>query len=261
METATQKHQEQNSQADQFAQSVQTKGQEELNFIQGSAKFMDDGGVFMWIILGIWVVGLALVLERVKSLFKYDIDGLSLMGRVKKSVLVNEVQKAIQDCAGSKSLLAQVLRNGLKRANQTKEQIKDALESSILEVTPLAEKRLNYIALIANVSTLLGLLGTIQGLIASFSAVASADPSQKAQLLALGISTAMNTTALGLLSAISLMVMHSFLTNKSEKIIGDVEHYSVKLLDLLGTKRSMARSEVNSSDEMMPPIPEDQNAA
>src|SRR5690606_26325205 len=137
----------------------------ELNLIQEAAKFMDQGGVFMWVILAVWIFGVAIVLERLKSLFKYDIDGISLMARIRKNVLVNEVQKAIQDCAGSKSLLAQVLRNGLKRANQSKEQIKDALESTILEIIPIAEKRLGYVALMANISTLLGLLGTIQGLI------------------------------------------------------------------------------------------------
>lgn len=229
--------------------------QTDLNYIQWLAKFMDDGGIFMWIILAAWILGLAMSLERFKALMRYDVDGLSLMARIRKNVLVNEVQKAIQDCAGSNSLLAQVLRNGLKRANQSKEQIKDALESSILEIIPLAEKRLNYIALFANTSTLIGLLGTIQGLIGSFSAVANADPSQKAQMLATGISTAMNTTALGLVSAISLMMIHSFLLNKSEKIISDSEQYSVKLLDLLGTKRN------GSSQNTMPPLPEEQEAA
>lgn len=237
---------------EQLANAI-TPPQADLNSIQWLAKFMDDGGIFMWVILAVWVVGLAMSLERFKSLMKYDVDGLSLMARIRKNVLVNEVQKAIQDCSGSKSLLAQVLRNGLKRANQNKEQIKDALESSILEIIPLAEKRLNYIALFANTSTLIGLLGTIQGLIGSFSAVANADPSQKAQMLATGISTAMNTTALGLVSAISLMMIHSFLLNKSEKIISDSEQYSVKLLDLLGTKRSGGHS--------MPPLPEEQEAA
>ena len=239
---------------EQLAQAI-TPVDNELNTIQWLAKFMDEGGIFMWVILAVWVLGLAMSLERLKSLISYDIDGLSLMARVRKNVLVNEVQKAIQDCSGSKSLLAQVLRNGLKRANQNKEQIKDALESSILEIIPLAEKRLNYIALFANTSTLIGLLGTIQGLIGSFSAVANADPSQKAPMLATGISTAMNTTALGLVSAISLMMIHSFLLNKSEKIIGDSEHYSVKLLDLLGTKRS------GNTSPAMPPLPEEQEAA
>ena len=139
--------------------------------------------------------------------------------------------------------MASVLRNGLKRANQSKEQIQDALESSMLESIPHVEKRLGYLALIANVSTLIGLLGTIYGLIQSFAAVASADPASKAELLALGISKAMNTTAFGLISAISIMVLHQILTTKAEKIIGDLEHFSVKLVDLLSTRKPNSKSE------------------
>ncbi len=223
--------------------SVPGAPQQELNFVQGFAKFMDDGGVFMWIILAMWVFGIIIAVERVKNLFKYDVDGTSLMNEVKKDVLTNEVQNAIQSCSTNKSLLASVLRNGLKRANQSKEQIQDALESSMLESIPHVEKRLGYLALIANVSTLIGLLGTIYGLIQSFAAVASADPASKAELLALGISKAMNTTAFGLISAISIMVLHQILTTKAEKIIGDLEHFSVKLVDLLSTRKPNSKSE------------------
>lgn len=210
---------------------------EELNFIQGFAKFMDDGGIFMWIILGIWIFGVAVAVERFKSLFSYDVDGTSLMNEIKKNVLTNEVQTAIQSTSGSKALLASVMRSGLKRANQSKEQIQDALEASMLESIPFVEKRLHYLALVANVSTLIGLLGTIYGLIQSFAAVAAADAASKAELLALGISKAMNTTAFGLISAITIMVVHSILSSKAEKIIGDMEKCSVKLVDLLSTKK------------------------
>jgi biopolymer transport protein ExbB len=210
----------------------------DTSFLKSLALFMNEGGIFMWIILAIWTLGIAISLERVKALFTYDVDGESLMAMIKKNVLSNNVALAIQDCSGSKSVLAHVMRNGLKRANQSKEQIQDIVEASVLEVAPKLDKRMGYLGLIANVSTLMGLLGTIYGLIQSFAAVASADPAAKAQLLALGISKAMNTTAFGLISAISIMVIHSILTSKSEKIMGEVEEYSVKLVDLLGTKKS-----------------------
>lgn len=225
---------------EQLTNTIETQTPQELNMVQEFAKFMDDGGIFMWIILGIWAFGVAIAVERLKNLLKFDTDGTSLMNEIKKNVLTNEVQNAIQTCSSSKALLPGVMRNGLKRANQTKEQIQDALEASMLESIPHVEKRLGYLALIANVSTLIGLLGTIYGLIQSFAAVASADAASKAELLALGISKAMNTTAFGLISAISIMVLHSFLTSKAEKIIGEMEHYSVKLVDLLATKRTQA---------------------
>jgi biopolymer transport protein ExbB len=210
------------------------------NMIQWTARFMIEGGIFMWIIAVVWCAGIAIALERLKSYFKFDIDGTSLMGAIKKNVIGNQVQDAIQTCADSKALLPFVMKNGLKRANQPKDQIQDALEASILEAVPKIEKRLSYLALAANLSTLLGLLGTIQGLIQSFAAVAQAEASQKAQLLAEGIAVAMNTTALGLISAISLMVVHSFLMARGEKMIHEIEENSVKLLDLLSTRKGNA---------------------
>jgi biopolymer transport protein ExbB/TolQ len=210
------------------------------NMIQWAARFMNEGGIFMWIIAVVWCVGIAISVERLKAYFKYDVDGASLMGNIRKNVISNQVQDAIQTCSESNALLSFVMKNGLKRANQTKEQIQDALEASILETVPKIEKRLSYLALAANLSTLLGLLGTIQGLIQSFAAVAQAEASQKAQLLAEGIAVAMNTTALGLISAISLMVVHSVLMNRGEKMIQEIEENSVKLLDLLSTKKSSA---------------------
>lgn len=208
------------------------------NLIQFAARFMNEGGIFMWIIAVVWCFGIAIAVERLKKYFSYDVDGASVMGNIKKSVIGNQVQEAIQTCSESNALLSFVMKNGLKRANQSKEQIQDALEASILEVVPKIERHLSYLALAANLSTLLGLLGTIQGLIQSFAAVAQAEASQKAQLLAEGIAVAMNTTALGLISAISLMVVHSFLMARGEKMIQEIEENSVKLLDLLGTKKA-----------------------
>lgn len=210
------------------------------SMLQWTARFMVEGGIFMWIIAIVWCLGIAIAAERLKAYFKFDIDGTSLMGNIKKNVIGNQVQDAIQTCSESNALLPFVMKNGLKRANQSKEQIQDALEASILETVPKIEKRLSYLALTANLSTLLGLLGTIQGLIQSFAAVAQAAASEKAQLLAEGIAVAMNTTALGLISAISLMVVHAILMAKGEKMIHEIEENSVKLLDLLSTKKGSA---------------------
>lgn len=217
------------------------------SMLQWIARFMNEGGVFMWIIAIVWCMGVAISVERLKAFFKFDIDGTSLMGTIKKFVIGNQVQEAIQTCSESNALLPFVMKNGLKRANQSKEQIQDALEASILESVPKIEKRLPFLALAANLSTLLGLLGTIQGLIQSFAAVAQAAASEKAQLLAEGIAVAMNTTALGLVSAISLMVIHTILMAKGEKMIKEIEENSVKLLDLLSTKKGHASVSVDKA--------------
>lgn len=215
------------------------EGTTSISFLNQLADFIQGGGVFMFIILGVWGFGLAIAFERFRKLSKtFDVDGPSFMNEIQRYVLSNDIQGAIRVCSGSLAALPRVLKSGLKRANQGSEQIQNALDATALEVVPKVELRLGYLQLIANISTLFGLLGTIQGLIASFSAVAAADPAQKAELLAKGIATAMNTTALGLFAAISIMILHAFLNAKAEKIVNEVDEYSVKLLDLLGTKEA-----------------------
>ncbi len=210
---------------------------EGTSILTTAIEFIKNGGVFMFVILGVWGVGVAIALERLKKLSRnYDVDGPSFMNEVQRYVLSNDIQGAIRVCSGSIAALPKVLKSGLKRANQGTDQIQNALDATALEVVPKVELRLNYLQLIANISTLFGLLGTIQGLISTFAAVADVDPAQKAELLAAGISQAMNTTALGLFSAITIMIMHAFLSNKADKIINEIDEFSVKLLDLLGTK-------------------------
>jgi len=103
----------------------------------------------------------------------------------------------------------------------------------MMEIIPQLEKRTQYIALFANICTLLGLLGTIMGLIAAFTAVANADPAEKADLLSASISVAMNTTAFGLMAAIPLLVFHAMLSSKTGEIIDSLEMASVKTLNLI----------------------------
>lgn len=213
------------------------EGSAVLSGINSVADFIQSGGIFMWVIVIVWAIGIAIALERfVKLSFKFDVDGSSFMNELQRYVLSNDIQGAIRVCSGSIAALPKVLKSGLKRASESSEHVQNAIDATALEVIPKVELRLNYLQLIANISTLFGLLGTIQGLIESFGAVAAADPAQKAELLATGISKAMNTTFLGLLAAISIMMIHAFLSAKSEKIINEIDEFSVKLIDLLGTK-------------------------
>lgn len=207
--------------------------------------FMEEGGIFMYIIMIAFFVGIAIIVERFNRFRVYDLNAPSFMNEIQKLVLANKIRDAIQYCSGSKAMLPQVIKNGLKRSNQGSEQIQNAIDATALEIIPAVEKRMHYLSMIANICTLLGLLGTIQGLIMAFDAVGAADPAQKAEVLSKGISTAMNTTALGLVCAILIMVLHSLLTDKSEKIISEVDQYSVKLLDILGTMKVVDSKEID----------------
>lgn len=209
-----------------------------LDPINSIASFIQSGGIFMWIIILVWAVGIAISLERFSKLsFKLDVDGPSFMNELQRYVLSNDIQGAIRVCSGSAAALPRVLKSGLKRSTSSSQQVQNAIDATALEVIPKVELRLNYLQLIANISTLFGLLGTIQGLIQSFSAVAAADPAQKAEILATGISLAMNTTFMGLLAAITIMMLHTFLQSKADKIINEIDEFSVKLMDVLGTKQ------------------------
>ena len=117
-----------------------------------------------------------------------------------------------------------------------REDIEIAMEESMMEIIPQLEKRTSYVALASSIATLLGLLGTIMGLIQAFTAVANANPAEKADLLSASISVAMNTTAFGLMVAIPLLVTHVVLTTKTGQIVDSLEMASVKTLNVLSTK-------------------------
>lgn len=121
------------------------------------------------------------------------------------------------------------------------------MEESLMEIMPRLETRTGYVATFANIATLLGLLGTIIGLITAFSAVASADPAQKAELLSASISVAMNTTALGLLVAIPLLLAHAFITSMTNKVVDSLEIASMKCLNFYRAFLTQAESNKNSA--------------
>lgn len=209
-----------------------------MEYIQWATRFIVDGGIFMYIILAVLAFALAISLERFSKLsFTYDVDGPSFMNELQRYVLSNDIQGAIRICSGTSAALPKVLKSGLKRANQSSDQVQNAIDATALEMIPKIEKRLSYLSLAANMSTLLGLLGTIQGLIISFSAATAATPAQKGEVLAKGMAIALNTTAMGLVVAIIIMMIHAFLSSKSEKIICEIDEFSLKLLDLLGSKK------------------------
>ena len=161
-----------------------------VNFLNTIIDFFEQGGVFMGVILLVWGIGIAICLERFSKLKKMDVNGASFMNEIQRHVLSNDIQGAIRICSGSAAVLPRVLKSGLKRSNSSTEQMQNAIDATSLEVIPKVESRLGYLQLIANISTLFGLLGTIQGLITSFAAVAAADPSQKAAELSNGIAKA-----------------------------------------------------------------------
>lgn len=199
-------------------------------------RFFQQGGPFMYPIALVLAIGLAIALERFvylsgvrrKNRRVYEQGILPLLRK-------RDYRRAMQAASNSDSAIASVMGAGIARllGNHRREEIEYAMEEGLMEVLPRLEKRTQYLATLANISTLLGLLGTIIGLIAAFTAVASADPSQKASLLSQSISVAMNTTAFGLMSAIPLLMFHAVLQTRTNEIVDSFEMAGVKLLNIV----------------------------
>ncbi|MBL8617361.1 MAG: MotA/TolQ/ExbB proton channel family protein [Deltaproteobacteria bacterium] len=199
---------------------------------------MEKGGIFMWPILVCAVFGVAITAERLfYIMFRANIDGTAFMAQVQKLIMANNIDRAIKLCnAEPNRALPRVLKAGLTRANQKGSDVQNAIEETVLEVYPQLNKRTGYLPMLANVATLVGLLGTIQGLIQAFEAVAHASAETKGALLAAGISTAMFTTAAGLIVAIPLLVLHSIVQARTVKIMDEVDQFSLKTINLLGAR-------------------------
>lgn len=199
------------------------------------AKFYREGGPFMHFIsmCGIYIFA-ASIYKFIFLFVKFNTNGANLMNQIQKLVLANNVDKAIKLCtAAGDAALAHVLKAGLSRANRGELEIQTAIEEATMEITPKVTKITNSIPVICGSSTLLGLLGTIQGLILAFDAVANAAPEQKGALLASGISMAMNTTGYGLVFAIPGLVLHMMIQGFANKILNEMDLYSLKLVNLL----------------------------
>ncbi len=182
-----------------------------------------NGGAFMYVILGTLVLGITIIVERLLFiLVRNRIDATRFVNRVVELVQAGSVTNAIELCRQSNAALPVITCAGLKELGKSPKEIQGAFELSAMSEIPKLERRTHYLSMIANVATLLGLLGTIVGLIQSFESVASADSSQKAALLSAGISVAMNTTAFGLMVAIPCMVFHSYIQSKTNVIVDQI---------------------------------------
>ena len=201
--------------------------------------FFQTGGAFMWPILLVLAIGMAIGLERYIVISKSQISMRRTWGRLLPLLESHDYNGAVAMMGRSKSQLSTVLTYGFNRLStaQRRDDVEAAMEEGMMEVMPSLEARTHYLATYANIATLLGLLGTIIGLIQAFTAVANADPAEKADLLSASISIAMNTTAFGLIAAIPLLLLHTVIQTKTSKLIDNLEMAAVKCLNMITTKK------------------------
>jgi biopolymer transport protein ExbB/TolQ len=202
------------------------------------AEFFQQGGPVMFVNLVVSAVAIAIVIERFVVLaFKLNLNAGPFMDQIQKLVLSGNVDKAVKLCgAAPNAALSRVVRAGLTRAAKGEQEVARALEEAVLEVTPAISKRIASLWSLANIATLVGLVGTIWGLIQTFASLGAASPEMKQVMLSNGISEAMNNTALGLTIAVVCIIFHLALSSKSKTMVEEVEYNALKLENLLARK-------------------------
>jgi len=203
--------------------------------------FFQDGGNFMYLIMLVLAIGLAIALERYLYLTVAKANNRRMMSKMMPLLQRGDYKQAYSVASKSNHAISRMLSQGLSRykSASNRDDIETAMEESMMEVIPRLEKRTHYLATFANIATLLGLLGTILGLISAFTAVAQVDPSLKAEILSTSISVAMNTTAFGLMVAIPLLLIHTVLTTKTTEIVDSLEMATVKFVNLMMQRKSI----------------------
>ncbi|MCF6258449.1 MAG: MotA/TolQ/ExbB proton channel family protein [Gammaproteobacteria bacterium] len=216
-----------------------------MDFFNAIVKFFQEGGPFMYPILLVFALGAAIAIERYLYLTIAKQTNRSMWDKLTPLMKANNYQQAMALSSRSKSEIGKIMAYGLSRLqiSRNRDDIEIAMEEGLMEVIPRLEKRTHYLATYANIATLLGLLGTIIGLIQAFTAVANANPADKADLLSASISVAMNTTAFGLMAAIPLLLMFTVLQTKTTEIVDSMEMATVKFLNsITEQRRETARS-------------------
>jgi biopolymer transport protein ExbB len=209
-----------------------------MDFFYSIVSFFASGGVFMYPILLVFAVGVAIAIERYVTLTQVTMKNQVVWEQVQPLLNNGDFEEARDMTSNDESTISRVLNMGLslQGAVRRREDIEIAMEESMMEIVPRLEKRTPYVALASSIATLLGLLGTIMGLIQAFTAVANANPAEKADLLSASISVAMNTTAFGLMVAIPLLITHAILTSKTGDIIDSLEMATVKALNVFSRR-------------------------
>jgi biopolymer transport protein ExbB len=198
-------------------------------------KFFQEGGFFMYPIALVLAIGLAVAIERYLYLGRSQTTNRKMWEQLLPALQGGKYPQAMSITGKSDVAICKILGYGLARLRTARhrDDIETAMEEGLMEIVPRLERRTHYLSAFANIATLLGLLGTIIGLIQAFTAVAHASPAEKAELLSSSISVAMNTTAFGLIVAIPLLLAYSVLQSKTTQIVDSLEMAAVKFLNIV----------------------------
>ncbi len=202
------------------------------------AHHFEEGGWMMYGILFWLIIAVGVIVERAVYLYKSSINKDVFLATMQKCILAGDIGRAIKLCSAANAPLARIVKAGLMKVNRPDAEVQAAMDEAALRELPKIEARTPYLALLANLAMLSGLLGTVVGLIIAFGAVANADASSKATMLAKGISEAMNCTAFGLIAALVALIGFAVLNGKTQAVIDDINGATVQVMNLVVNNRS-----------------------
>jgi biopolymer transport protein ExbB/TolQ len=202
------------------------------------AHHFEEGGWGMYPILVWQIIAIGIIIERAIYLYRSSINKDVFLATMQKCILAGDVARAIKLCSAANAPLARIVKAGLMKVNRPDAEVQAAMDEAALRELPKIESRTGYLALLANLAMLSGLLGTVTGLIVAFGAVANADASSKATMLAKGISEAMNCTAFGLFAAILALLGFAVLNGKTQSLLDDINGATVQVMNLVVNNRS-----------------------
>ena len=211
-----------------------------MDFFYPIVRFFTAGGLFMFPILLTGAIAAAITIERYVTLARMRSRNQRTWSRIEPAIAGGDFDKARELVAKDDSPIGRMLGMGLalQGAVRRREDVEKAMQESLIEILPQIEKRTHYLATLANVATLLGLLGTVSGLIHAFAAVATVNPAEKANLLSASISEAMNCTAFGLVTAVPILIVHAFLQSKTSGLSDGLETAAIRFLNALAARQA-----------------------
>lgn len=202
------------------------------------SEHFQEGGWAMYIILFWFILAIGVIVERSVYLYKSSINKDVFLATMQKCILAGDIGRAIKLCSAANAPLARIVKSGLMKVNRPDSEVQAAMDEAALRELPRVEARTPYLGLLANLAMLSGLFGTVIGLITAFAAVAGADATSKATMLAKGISEAMNCTAFGLISAIWSLIGFAVLNGKTQSMLDDINAATVQVMNLVVNNRS-----------------------
>jgi biopolymer transport protein ExbB len=217
-----------------------------MNAFQTAVKFFQDCGLFIYPSILIMAVGVAIAIERYVYLSRARRDNSRVWAQVLPLLQKGQFKEVMAITAKSDAAVGNIVHHGLDRMQSPgrREDFDAAMEEGMMEIVPRLEKRTHYIATFANVITLVGLLGTIIGLIKGFTAVAQVNPAEKSEMLSASISIAMNNTAFALMVAIPFLLIHAFLQSKTSEIVDGLEAAKMSFLNVVTRIRAEQQASV-----------------